>query len=207
LSKANNEVRAMNIKLISTGVLAMSLALAANAAPAAVAQSHKSVTVARVGGAQPSHVASYDGRGGAQASPSYSGTGWGVGPTHTARVSGYGGWQGARYAANGYAPRSQLGFDVSQFIQSMLGGGPVPYANLARDVERMHGSSYAGSPTYDTSAPVSAGNDAQAAADAENQAIQQMNDTNALIASMAAAEAQNDAAVAAAQQTEINAGM
>ena len=64
----------MNIKLISTGVLAMSLALAANAAPAAVAQSHKSVTVARVGGAQPSHVASYDGRGGAQASPSYSGT-------------------------------------------------------------------------------------------------------------------------------------
>jgi hypothetical protein len=34
-----------------------------------------------------------------------------------------------------------------------------------------------------------------------------MNDTNALIASMAAAEAQNDAAVAATQQTEINAGM
>jgi hypothetical protein len=51
LSKANNEVRAMNIKLISTGVLAMGLALAANAAPAAVAQSHKSVIVARVGGA------------------------------------------------------------------------------------------------------------------------------------------------------------
>jgi hypothetical protein len=43
--------------------------------------------------------------------------------------------------------------------------------------------------------------------DAENQAIQQMNDTNALTASMAAAEQQNEEANAATLQTEINAGM
>jgi hypothetical protein len=41
--------------------------------------------------------------------------------------------------------------------------------------------------------------------DAENQAIQSMNDTNALNASMAAAETQNDASNAATLQTEINA--
>jgi hypothetical protein len=63
-------------------------------------------------------------------------------------------------------------------------------------------------PTYETSPPDnSAAADAQAASDAEVQAIQQMNDTNALNASMAAAEQQNDAANAATLQTEINAGM
>ena len=41
----------------------------------------------------------------------------------------------------------------------------------------------------------------------ENQAIQEMNDINALNASMAAAEQENDAANAATLQTEINAGM
>ena len=75
----------------------------------------------------------------------------------------------------------------------------------------MHGSgggSYDySSPSFDNSAPIATGNDAQAASDAENQAIQQMNDTNALTASMAAAEEQNDEANAATLQTEINAGM
>jgi hypothetical protein len=104
--------------------------------------------------------------------------------------------------------------DIGQFIQGMLGGGPVPYANLIRDVQRMpasrgsSGSSY--SPSYDNSPTVdtsSAASDSQPASDAENQAIQQMNDTNALNASMAAAEQENDAANAATLQTEINAGM
>lgn len=45
----------------------------------------------------------------------------------------------------------------------------------------------------------------QASVDAEVQAIQQMNDENALNASMQAAEQQNDAANAATLQTEINA--
>lgn len=58
--------------------------------------------------------------------------------------------------------------------------------------------------TRELSASSSAG-DSQAASDAENQAIQSMNDENALNASMAAAEAQNDAANAATLQTEINA--
>jgi len=61
--------------------------------------------------------------------------------------------------------------------------------------------SYDSSPAIDTS---SAGTDAQAASDAENQAIQFMNDSNALNASVA--EARNDAANAATLQTEINAG-
>jgi hypothetical protein len=119
-----------------------------------------------------------------------------------------------RVGARGYSPRNQLGLDIGQFIQGMLGGGPVPYANLIRDVQRMpasrgsSGSSY--SPSYDNSPTVdtsSAASDSQPASDAENQAIQQMNDTNALNASMAAAEQENDAANAATLQTEINAGM
>jgi hypothetical protein len=117
-------------------------------------------------------------------------------------------------AARKRAPRAQLNVDIGQFIQGMLGGGPVPYANLIRDAERMpasrrsSGSSY--SPSYDSSAgaPAScAACDSQAASDQEVQEIQQMNDTSALTASMAAAEEQNDAANAATLQTEINAGM
>ena len=109
-------------------------------------------------------------------------------------------------------PSNQLNVDVAQFIRGMLGGGPVPYANLVRDVRGMRGTgTYTGSdyssPTYDTSVPDSGAAAAQAASDAENQAIQSMNDTNAMTASMAAAEQENDAANAATLQTEINAGM
>src|SRR6202453_2810270 len=115
-------------------------------------------------------------------------------------------------AARRLPPRDQLNVDVAQFVRGMLGGGPIPYAKLVRDVRGMRGTgTYAGSdyssPTYDTSLPDSGAAAAQAASDAENQAIQSMNDTNAMTASMAAAEQQNDAANAAALQTEINAGM
>jgi hypothetical protein len=115
-------------------------------------------------------------------------------------------------AARTLPPRDQLNVDVAQFVRGMLGGGPIPYANLVRDVRGMRGTeTYTGSdyssPTYDTSVPDSGAAAAQAASDAENQAIQSMNDTNAMTASMAAAEQQNDAANAAALQTEINAGM
>jgi len=107
----------------------------------------------------------------------------------------------------------RLNVDVAQFVRGMLGGGPVPYANLVRDVRGLRGSSggsydYSSSQSYDNSAAASsAPTDAPAASDAEVQAIQQMNDTNAMNASMAAAEQQNDAANAATLQTEINAGM
>jgi hypothetical protein len=110
-------------------------------------------------------------------------------------------------------PSGQFNADIGQFIQSMLGGGPVQYSRLTQDAMRArpsHGSagatdwspSYDNSPTIDSSSSAS---DSQAASDAENQAIQSMNDENALNASMATAEAQNDAANAATIQTEINA--
>ncbi len=117
-------------------------------------------------------------------------------------------------AARQPQPRAQLNIDIGRFIHGMLGGGPVPYADLVRDVQRMPvtrgtaGSSY--SPSYDYSAGTAASCaacDSQAASDQEVQEIQQLNDTNAMNASNAAAEAANDAANAAALQTEINAGM
>jgi hypothetical protein len=112
--------------------------------------------------------------------------------------------------------RAPYNFDVGQFIQSML-GGPLPpqYAQIVRNAVRESASrrssgSYEYSPSYDNSPTVDSGSaaaESQAASDAENQAIEQMNDTNAMNASMAAAEQQNDAANAATLQTEINAGM
>lgn len=115
--------------------------------------------------------------------------------------------------------RNQFNADIGQFIQSMLGGGPVAYSRLVQDAmkarppSRSQGSSRGtydwSSPSYDSSPAIdesSAARESQAASDAENQAIQSMNDTNAMNASMAAAEQQNDAANAAALQTEINAG-
>jgi hypothetical protein len=99
-------------------------------------------------------------------------------------------------------PRDQFGADLGQFLQSMFGGGvPMRYARSHPSSRRSGGAdSFDNSPSVDTSST-----DAQAASDAEAQAIQSMNDTNAMNASMAAAEAQNEAAQAAAIQTEINA--
>jgi hypothetical protein len=37
-------------------------------------------------------------------------------------------------------PRAQLNVDIAQFVQGMLSGGPVSYANLMRDVARMPAS-------------------------------------------------------------------
>src|SRR5208282_6135554 len=131
--------------LITTGVLAVSLALAGNAAMAATTQVRKPVKTVHVSHARPA----------------------------------------AHVAARKPQPRAQLNVDIAQFVQGMLSGGPVPYANLIRDVQRMPasrgspGSSY--SPSYDYSTATdesSAARDSQAAADAENQAIQSMNDTN-----------------------------
>jgi hypothetical protein len=104
----------------------------------------------------------------------------------------------------------QFNADIGQFFQSMFGGGPLQYSRLTQNAMRARPSqrssgysdwspSYDNSPTIDSS---SAGTDAQAASDAANQAIQSMNDENAL---NAAAEQQNEAAQAAATQTEINA--
>jgi hypothetical protein len=109
------------------------------------------------------------------------------------------------HAAVRVAPRLPYGQEanIGQFIQSMFGGGwPVQYSS------RRTANSRDLSPSYDNSPAVasSAGTDAQVASDAEAQAIQSANDSTALNASVAAAEAQNDAANAATLQTEINAG-
>ena len=97
--------------------------------------------------------------------------------------------------------------DIGQFIRSMFGGGWPMQAAMRVRPSRLSGSqdwsTYDSSPAVDTS---SSGTDAQVASDAEAQAIQSANDSSALNASVAAAEAQNDAANAATLQTEINAG-
>ena len=118
------------------------------------------------------------------------------------------------HAVRHIVPRQPLGqpnADIGQFIQSMFGGGLMQYSRLVQDAgrnrySRRSSGSYENSPSYDSSPAVdTSASDSQAASDAEAQAIQSMNDTNSLNASMAAAEAQNDAANAAALQTEINA--
>jgi hypothetical protein len=106
-------------------------------------------------------------------------------------------------------PNGQFNADIGQFIQSMLGGGPVQYSRLTRDAMRAQPSYRASgysdwSPSYDNSPAVDTSSAAADAA-ASDAAIQSMNDENAMNASMAAAEAQNDAANAATLQTEINA--
>jgi hypothetical protein len=101
------------------------------------------------------------------------------------------------------APRLAYGQEanIGPFIQAMFGGGwPAQYPS------RRAAGSRDSSPSYDNLDTSSAGTDAQVASDAEAQAIQSANDSSALNASVAAAEAQNDAANAATLQTEINAG-
>jgi hypothetical protein len=104
------------------------------------------------------------------------------------------------------------GFDVGRFVQSMFGGAwPAMNVRLAHGAGRTHG--YAAeppsyySPSYD-SPPVITSSPAEDTA----AAIQQMNNTNAMLQSMQAAQQQNDeanaevnAGLAAALQTEINA--
>jgi hypothetical protein len=111
--------------------------------------------------------------------------------------------------ASGRVARVQPGDTIGQFMQFFFGGAPWRYAGVTTgrhsafsDRSSSESSTFdtsVQSPTYD-SAP-SSGPDTTAAA------IQSMNDEAALNASMAAAEQQNEAAQAAAIQTEINAGM
>ena len=113
-----------------------------------------------------------------------------------------------------YAPTATY-FDVRQFIQSML-GGPLPpqYARIVQNAMRESAHHrYSGSSTYEPSFDNSptvdnswGGAQEQAVSDEENQINQQNNDMAAMNASNAAAEQMNDAANAAALQTEINAG-
>jgi hypothetical protein len=91
------------------------------------------------------------------------------------------------------------GVDVGQLIGPLFGGMPVQYRGRAAASHGGSSDTASDSPTYDTPSP----SDSSAAA----AAIQQANDESALNDSVAAAEQQNEAAQAAAIQTEINAGM
>jgi len=121
----------------------------------------------------------------------------------------------ARIAARGLAPPAPYGFDVGQFIQGML-GGPLPpqYAQIVRNAmsHRSAGGRGTCEPGYESpiySEPVTVDNSASDAAAAAAQAA-----SDAAVASMQATQEQNDeaqaevnAGLAAAEQTEINAGM
>jgi hypothetical protein len=102
-------------------------------------------------------------------------------------------------------PQGQANGDIGQFFQSIFGGQPMQYSRLTARASRRSQGSYNGSPSYDSSPAVDNSSAATDSSNAEAQAIQSMNDENALNASTAAAEAQNEAAQAAATQTEINA--
>jgi ribosomal protein L34E len=102
-------------------------------------------------------------------------------------------------------PQGQANGDIGQFFQSIFGGRPMQYSRLSARASRQSRGSYGGSPSYDSSPAVDTSSAATDSSNAEAQAMQSMNDENALNASTAAAEAQNEAAQAAAIQTEINA--
>jgi hypothetical protein len=109
------------------------------------------------------------------------------------------------------------GIDVGQLVGTMLGMVPPQYAQIVQNAMRESAShrssgSYESSGSYDFSPPsptVDVDNSqSQAAIDASDQAMQQEDQSlQDLDASIAAAEQQNDAANAAALQTDINAGM
>ncbi|WP_159012672.1 hypothetical protein [Bradyrhizobium sp. S69] len=102
-------------------------------------------------------------------------------------------------------PQGQANGDIGQFFQSIFGGQPMQYSRLSARASRQSRGSYGGSTSYDSSPAVDTSSAATDSSNAEAQAMQSMNDENALNASTAAAEAQNEAAQAAAIQTEINA--
>ena len=105
------------------------------------------------------------------------------------------------------------GIDVGQLIGTMLGMVPPQYAGIVRSATRQAASheTYGDyDPSFDSPAaatPIDNSASDAAAAAAAAASEQDLNDSMALTASMAAAEQENDAANAAALQTEINAGM
>jgi hypothetical protein len=192
--------------LISSGILIVSLVLAGNAM---AANSH---VKARTTAAQTSYRPTVD----VAAIPPYPN----YSSSRSSISSSRGGFDVAAHPSYSYpaAPYAFAGpgINVGQLIGAMLGGLPPQYAQIVRNAERESASHrYAGSsessgysPTYDSPAVEVDNSQSQAAIDAADQAMQQEDQSlQDLDASIAAAEQQNDAANAAALQTEINAGM
>lgn len=108
------------------------------------------------------------------------------------------------------ATRGNLNVDVGQFIASMLGGVPVEYADLVRDAAASRGaaggnevSSY--SPSYDSTPVDTSASDAAAEAAAEASEVDLMNSMQAAQEQNDEADAETNAGIAAAVQTEIEA--
>ena len=120
------------------------------------------------------------------------------------------------YPAGGHFG-AEPGINVGQLVGTMLGMVPPQYAGIVQSAMRQavsHRSSATSSGGYDPSfdspspsTPIDNSASDAAAASAAAASEQNLNDEMALTASMAAAEQENDAANAAALQTEINAGM
>jgi hypothetical protein len=161
--------------LITSALIAASLALAGNGAMAADTYAKTGATAAP--GPTAVHVAA----------------------THRSPV--------ARYAA------ARPPVDVAQIMGSLLGGpwlAPyvAQYAGKIRTTRGSSGGTYEpyDPPTYDTSSPADNSVQQSLDAQAEAQSLQQMNDTNAMTASMAAAAAQTAADDAAETQQIMNNG-
>jgi hypothetical protein len=145
---------------------------------------------------------------GAMAADTYTKTGATAAPAHTAvHVAARQRYPVARYAF------ARPPVDVSQIIGSLLASPLVaPYvAQYAGKIRTTHGSGGGtyepyDPPTYDTSSPPDTSIQDSLNAQAEAQSLQEMNDTNAMTASMAAAAAQTAADDAAETQQIMNNG-
>jgi hypothetical protein len=145
---------------------------------------------------------------GAMAADTYAKTGAPAAPAHTAvHVAAPHRYPVARYAV------ARPPADVAQIISSLLANPFVApyvaqYAGKIRATRGSGGGTYEpyDPPTYDTSSPPDNSVQQSLDAQAEAQALQQMNDTNAMTASMAAAAAQTAADDAAETQQIMNNG-
>jgi hypothetical protein len=145
---------------------------------------------------------------GAMAADTYAKTGVTAAPSHAAvHVAARHRYPVARYAV------ARPPVDVARIISSLLASPFVApyvaqYAGRIRTTRGPSGGTYEpyDPPTYDTSSPPD--NSVQQSLDvqAEAQSLQQMNDTNAMTASMAAAAAQTAADDAAMTQQIMNNG-
>jgi hypothetical protein len=144
---------------------------------------------------------------GAMAADTYAKTGATAAPAHTAvHVAARHRYPVARYAV------ARPPVDVAQIIGSLLASPWLaPYvAQYAGRVPITHSSrgTYVpyDPPTYDTTPPPDTSVQDSLNAQAEAQSLQEMNDTNAMTASMAAAAAQTAADDAAQTQQIVNNG-
>jgi hypothetical protein len=145
---------------------------------------------------------------GAMAADTYATDGTPAAPAHTAgHVAARNSYPVARYAF--VRPPVDVGQIISRLLASPFVAPYVAqYAGKIRTTRGSGGGTYEpyDPPTYDTSSPPDNSVQQSLDAQAEAQSLQQMNDTNAMTASMAAAAAQTAADDAAETQQIMNNG-